>query len=77
MKAYLKWLFTEHKHGKLKVFFFFLGVLQCFLFTDDLLVEYFNYDMPLSILVLSFMVMYGFTLGIAYQPYTVYKRLKG
>ena len=76
MKAYLKWLFTEHKNGKIKVILFILGVIQCFVFTDDILVEYFNYDMPLSILVLAFIAMYGFTIGIAYQPYTIYKRLK-
>ncbi len=74
--TYLKWLFSEHKRGKIKVFLFLLGVADCIYFTKDLYLEYVYYEMPLIILILAYIAMYGFTIGIMYQPYTIYKRLK-
>lgn len=76
MINYFKWLFEEHKYGKIKFFLFLIGVTQCFFLTDDLYREYYYYDMPLYPLIMGYIAMYGFTIGIALQPYLIYKDLK-
>ena len=73
MINYFKWLFEEHKYGKIKFFLFLIGVTQCILLTDDFYYEYYYYDMPLYPLIMGYIALYGFTIGIAYQPYTIYK----
>jgi len=74
MNNYLEWLITEHKFGNIKLALFLIGVVQCIYFTKPLYEEYL-YGMPLSILILGYIAMYGFTIGIALQPYTIYRRL--
>tara|TARA_Y100000389_G_scaffold200746_1_gene241854 strand:+ start:1236 stop:1469 length:234 start_codon:yes stop_codon:yes gene_type:complete len=76
MINYFKWLFEEHKWGKIKFFLFLLGVTQCFLLTDDFYREYYYYDMSLYPLIMGYIALYGFTIGIALQPYFIYKDLK-
>jgi len=76
MMNYFKWLFEEHKYGKIKFLLFLFGVTQCILLTDDFYYEYYYYDMPLYPLIMGYVALYGFTIGIAYQPYTIYKGLK-
>jgi hypothetical protein len=76
MINYFKWLFKEHQYGKIKFFLFLFGVTQCILLTDDFYYEYYYYDMPLYPLIMGYIALYGFTIGIAYQPYTIYKGLK-
>ncbi len=76
MKDYLIWLLTEHKTGRIKSLLFLIGIAHCIAFTDDLVDEFIIGDMPLLVLVIGLIAMYGFTIGIAYQPYTIYKRLK-
>ena len=76
MINYFKWLFEEHQYGKIKFFLFLFGVTQCILLTDDFYYEYYYYDMPLYPLIMGYIALYGFTIGIAYQPYTIYKGLK-
>tara|TARA_R100000908_G_C3751352_1_gene145929 strand:- start:2388 stop:2621 length:234 start_codon:yes stop_codon:yes gene_type:complete len=76
MINYFKWLFEEHKYGKIKFFLFLIGVTQCFFLTDNFYYEYYYYDMPLYPLIMGYIAMYGFTIGIALQPYLIYKDLK-
>jgi hypothetical protein len=76
MINYFKWLFEEHKYGKIKFLLFLFGVTQCFLLTDDFYYEYCYNDLPLYPLIMGYVALYGFTIGIAYQPYTIYKGLK-
>ena len=76
MINYFKWLFEEHKYGKIKFFLFLIGVTQCFFLTDNFYYEYYYYDMPLYPLIMGYTAMYGFTIGIALQPYLIYKDLK-
>lgn len=75
MKSYLEWLLLDHKAGKIKFALFLLGIAQCALLTDDLYQEYIYSDMPLSVLILGYIAMYGFTISIGLQPYTIYRRL--
>ena len=72
MINYFKWLFEEHKYGKIKFFLFLIGVTQCFFLTDNFYYEYYYYDMPLYPLIMGYIAMYGFTIGIALQPYLIY-----
>ncbi len=62
-----------------KQFFKFFGEQSLFQLTiernKELVDEFIIGDMPLLVLVLGLIAMYGFTIGIAYQPYTIYKRL--
>lgn len=74
MKNYLKWLLLDHKFGKLKFMLFLIGVAQCVFLTDKLYLEYL-YGMPLMVLILSYIALYGFTISMALQPYTIYRRL--
>ncbi len=74
MKNYLEWLLLDHKFGKVKFILFLLGVAQCIFFTKPLYLEY-QYGMPLMVLILSYIALYGFTISIALQPYTIYRRL--
>lgn len=76
MINYFKWLFEEHQYGKIKFFLFLFGVTQCILLTDDFYYEYYYYDMPLYPLIMGYIALYGFTIGIALQPYFIYKELK-
>jgi len=76
MIDYFKWLFEEHKYGKIKFLLFLLGVTQCFFLTDNLYCEYYYYDMSLYPLIMGYIALYGFTIGIALQPYFIYKDLK-
>lgn len=75
MKNYFKWLFTEHKYGKVKFLLLLFGVIQCVLLTDDFYYEYLD-GMPLLPLIFGYIALYGFTIGIALQPYFIYKDLK-
>ena len=75
MKDYFKWLFIEHKAGKFKFLLLLFGIIQCVLLTDDFYLEYMD-GMPLLPLIFGYIALYGFTIGIALQPYSIYKNLK-
>lgn len=74
MKNYFKWLLTEHKAGKFKLLLFIFGATQCVFYTDDLYIEYMD-GMPLLALIGGYIALYGFAIGIALQPYLLYKEL--
>jgi len=74
MNNYLEWLTLDHKFGNFKIALFLIGIVQCIYFTKPLYEEYL-YGMPLIVLILSYIAMYGFTVGILLQPYFIYRRL--
>jgi hypothetical protein len=76
MITYLKWLLEKHKYGKIKFILFLFGITQCFLLTEELYIEYAQYDMPLLPLIGGYVALYGFTIGIALQPYSIYKDIR-
>lgn len=76
MIKYFNWLLREHKYGKFKFVLFLFGVVQCFLLTEEFYVEYAYYEMPLLALIGGYLTVYGFTIGIALQPYSIYKRIR-
>jgi hypothetical protein len=76
MKNYINWLFRIHKYGKIKFVLFLFGITQCFLLTEQLYIEYSQYDMPLLPLIGGYVALYGFPIGIALQPYFIYKEMK-
>ena len=74
--SYLKWLFTEHKRGKIKVLLTLLGIVQIIWATPQIMEEYNGGHIPLLPVILTFMVMYGFVIGMIYQPFNIYVKLK-
>ncbi len=75
MKDYFKWLLFKHKFGKIKFMLMLLGVLQCIIFTDDLYSEYLYGGLPLLVLYLCYIPLYGFPILMVLQPYAIYHRL--
>jgi len=74
--SYLKWLFTEHKRGKIKVLLTLLGIIQIIWATPQIMEEYNGGYIPLLPVVLVHIAMYGFVIGMIYQPYNIYVKLK-
>jgi len=72
---YLKWLFSEHKRGKIKILLTLLGILQIIWATPLILEEYNSGYLPLLPVILIHIVMYGFIIGMILQPYLIYVRL--
>lgn len=52
----------------------YFGVYQSVSLTDDFYYEYLD-GMPLLPLIVGYIALYGFTIGIALQPYLLYKEL--
>lgn len=75
MKNYINWLFRIHKYGKFKFLLFIFGIIHCVLLTEDFYLSYLD-GMPLLPLILGYIALYGFTIGIALQPYFIYKEIK-
>lgn len=78
--SFIKWLFTDHyfnnKQGVIK----FLGTLM-FIFMaiavpGPALEEYNGGWIPIWPVIGTFIAVYGGLIGIIYQPYQIYKRLK-
>lgn len=80
MKEYLKWYFTKHMkngRGKLKFIATLYGIFQIIYVTPIINHEYLSAgDVPLIILILTHLTMWGFLIGIIYQPIQIYKKLK-
>ncbi len=79
MKEYLKWFFTEHiknGRGKLKVIATLYGIFQVIYFPQFVLEEYYGGWIPLFPVVLFFLIIWGFLIGIIYQPINIYLKVK-
>ena len=77
---FIKWLFTDHyfnnKQGVIK----FLGTIMFIYFAiympGPVLEEYNGGWIPIWPVIGCFFAVYGGLIGIIYQPYGIYKRLK-
>jgi hypothetical protein len=79
MRDYLRWFFTEHiknGRGKLKLVATIYGVFQIIYATPLVLEEYYGGWIPLLPVIASFIAMWGFLIGIIYQPINIYMKLK-
>ena len=79
-KNYLHWVFTDHyfKNGKgvCKFIGMLYGIFQVIYVPPLILEEYYEGWIPLLPVVLTYIVIWGFLIGITLQPYGIYKRLK-
>ena len=77
---FIKWLFTDHyfnnKQGVIK----FLGTIMFICFgiyaPGPVLEEYNGGWIPIWPVIGCFFAVYGGLIGIIYQPYRIYKRIK-
>ena len=76
--TYLQWFFGEHCkgwRGKTKIVAAIYGVFQIVYATPLIMEEYYGGWIPLFPVILVHLTMWGFLLGILYQPYSIYRRL--
>ena len=76
--TYFQWFFGEHCkewRGKTKVIATLYGIFQVIYATPLILDEYYGGWIPLLPVILSFIAIYGFLIGIIYQPYSIYRKL--
>lgn len=67
---YIKWLW---KNKKTELFLTLAGVAACIFATPEIVNP--ENDVPVAAMIASFVAVYGFTIGMALQPYTIYRRL--
>jgi len=68
---YLKWLINHKKH-RFKILLFVIGLVGCIFLIPTILTA----DAPVVAKIFGIIPLVGFTFGIAYEPYTIFKRLK-
>ena len=73
--TYLNWLLTEHKRGKVKLALMIYGIIQAIYATPLVYNEWYYGHMPILPLIASYIAIYGFVIGIALQPFLIYKKL--
>jgi len=77
--TYFQWFFGEHCkdwRGKLKVVATLYGIFQIIYLTPIINEEYLTAgDFPLITFILTHLAMWGFLIGIIYQPYNIYRKL--
>lgn len=80
MKKYLKWVFTDHYfnngRGLLKLIGTIYGIIQAVYATPIVYDEWYYGYMPILPLIGSYIAIYGFLIGIIYQPVSIYLTLK-
>jgi len=67
---YFKWLWANHKST---VILALAGIAGC-IFATPVILDPAN-DNPIAIIILALVAVYGFTVGMALQPYTIYRNL--
>ena len=79
-KNYLQWVFTEHyfksTRGIGKFIATLYGIFQVIYVPPLVMEEYYGGWIPLFPVILIYITIWGFLLGITLQPYGIYKRLK-
>ena len=76
--TYFQWFFGEHCkdwRGKLKVVATLYGIIQIIYATPLIMEEYYGGWIPLFPVILVHLTMWGFLIGIIYQPYSIYRKL--
>ena len=80
MKKYLKWVFTDHYfnngRGLLKLIGTIYGIIQAVYATPIVYDEWYYGYMPILPLIGAYIAIYGFLIGIIYQPVSIYLTLK-
>ena len=67
---YFTWLW---RNKKTEILLTFVGIVSCIL-TTPIILDPMN-ENPIIVMILAFIAIYGFTVGMALQPYTIYKKL--
>ena len=79
-KNYLHWVFTDHyfKNGRGigKFIGMLYGIFQVIYVPPIVLEEYYGGWIPLFPVILMYITVWGFLLGITLQPYNIYRKLK-
>ncbi len=79
-KNYLHWVFTDHYfnngRGIGKFIGMLYGILQVIYVPPIVLEEYYTGWIPLFPVILMYLTIWGFLIGITLQPYGIYRRLK-
>ena len=79
-KNYIHWVFTDHyfKNGRgvLKLLGTIYGIIQVIYVPSAVMDEYYQGYIPLFPVILMYLTIWGFLLGITLQPYSIYRRLK-
>jgi len=79
-KNYLTWVFTDHyfnnKQGIGKFIGTIFGFFMAFYVPGPVLEEYWGGWIPIWPVIGCFIAVYGFLIGILWQPYNIYKKLK-
>jgi len=79
-KNYLHWVFTDHyfKNGRGigKFIGAIFGFFMAFYVPGPVLEEYWEGWIPIWPVIGMFIAVYGFLIGILWQPYNIYKKLK-
>lgn len=77
--SYLKWVFTDHyfKNGRGigKFIGMLYGIFQVFYVPPMVLEEYYGGWIPLFPVILMYLTIWGFLIGITLQPYGIYRKL--
>jgi len=77
--TYLQWFFGEHiknGRGKLKFIATLYGIFQVIYLPQFVLAEYYGGWIPLFPVILIYLTIWGFLIGITLQPYGIYRKLK-
>ena len=69
--SYFKFLMSKHKSSAILSI---IGIIACIYVTPILLEA--SYYTPLIIVILGFIAIYGFTIGMILNPWTIYRKLK-
>ena len=79
-KNYLHWVFTDHYfksgRGLGKLLGTLYGIFQVIYIPPLVLEEYYGGWIPLFPVIMMYIVIWGFLIGITLQPYGIYRRLK-
>ena len=79
-KNYVHWLFTDHyfnnKQGVLKFFGTLMGIAMGIYMPGPVIEEWNTGFVPIWPVIGIFIATYGFLIGMLFQPYSIYLRLK-
>lgn len=67
---YFKWLIKKQKPTALLSV---IGIIACFFATPEIFSA--ENDVPVAIMIMAIVAIYGFTIGMMLQPFFIYKNL--
>jgi len=72
---YITWLLNDHKNGKIKILLSATGIFALVYFHNSMKEEL-NYGLAPLAYYMFHLILIGFSVGMAYQPYNIYKKLE-